>query len=154
MSKAIKKFFAGFIVYFLIGTGVLSGLASISGCATLRDNPDATELVVSQVVTRYIDEAAPSARATRAQRIHDVVTEVEKFASGESVTIAQFAALALSAIPNDLSVPDRALATSVVNLLSRALSQRIGDGLLKPEDLVTVKQVLASVRFYASLYLR
>ena len=153
MTKAIKSFFARFILGFLVTVVLLSGAAVVmTGCATMKENSAATELVISQAVMRYIEEAQPAAREGRAQRIIDVVREVEKFASGDEVFIAQFVNVALAALPSDLSTPDRTLAVSLVNILGKALRDKLGEGFLKPDDLVVAREVLATARFYAAMY--
>lgn len=127
-------------------------LGAVPACQTLNEHSAAVQLIVSQAAMRYIETAAPTARAERAAKIIEVVAKVRTVASGEPVTIADLARLAISEIPSSLAPSDRALAVSIVNIAAQELQLKIGEGTIPADALVKVTAVLDAVRDAASIY--
>ena len=127
-------------------------ILTMGACATLRQHSAAVSLIVSQATMRYIEQAKPDERAARAARVLAVASDIEKVASGEPVTIAQLAQLALIAIPSNLAPSDRALAISIVSIAAQELQNKVGENVLSADQLVTVKEVVSAVASAASIY--
>lgn len=121
-------------------------------CASLQQHSAAVQLIVSQATMRYVESAAVAARAERAARVIAVAKQIEQVASGEPVTITQLANLALTAIPSNLELSDRALAISIVQIAAQELSNKVGEGVLSAEQLVTVKEIVQAIRGAAEIY--
>lgn len=137
---------------FLIASIFTIMLGTVPACQTLNEHSAAVQLIVSQAAMRYIEQAAPTARAERAAKIIEVVAKVRAVASGEPVTIADLARLAISEIPSSLAPSDRALAVSIVNIAAQELQLKIGEGTIPADALVKVTAVLDAVRDAASIY--
>jgi hypothetical protein len=143
----MNKFYLKFVATFLVGVSVLTG-----ACATLDQHSAAVQLIVSQATMRYLESASPITRVERAANIVRITVDIERVASGEPITISSLAQLALSAIPSNLPPSDRALAISIVQIAAQELQNKIGEQVLKPDQLVTVKAVVEAIRQAASIY--
>lgn len=149
----MKKFYLAFVLSFLGCVCGVSALSAFTGCATLRDHSATVNLVISQAVLRYIDEAPPALRNTRAAEVLKVVSQIEKLTDGDEITVTELAAVAASYVPDSLSVADRQLALGVINIASQELRKRIGEGVLKPDQLSSVRDMLQAIRDAANIYI-
>lgn len=121
-------------------------LASISGCTTLKQNPQSAGLVVKYATLKFVEKAGDAeAQAARAVRVRIVAEDVQKFATGESVTIAALEAAVRARLPADLSPADRFLVDGLIIAVMQELQERVGAGLLSSEQLLEVKQVIGWV---------
>lgn len=142
----MKSFYLKFVACFL------STVALASGCAALKEHSAAVQLIVSQATMRYVESASPLARVERATNIVRIAIEIERVASAEAVTIAQLAQLAVASIPASLPPSDRALALSIIQIAAQELQLKVGENILSPDQLVTVKAVVEAIRQAASIY--
>lgn len=124
----------------------------LMACAALQQHSAAVQLIVSQATMRYVESTAIPGRVERAARVISVAKQIEQVASAEPVTIAQLAQLALAAIPSNLEPSDRALATSIVQIAAQELSNKVGEGVLSADKLVTVKEIVQAIRGAAEIY--
>lgn len=141
----MKTFYTKFVASYL-------AFVALAGCAALSQHSAAVQLIVSQATMRYIEQAPVPERAARAARVIEVAKKIESVASGEPVTISQLAALALNAIPSNLPPSDRALAVSVIQIAAQELSNKVGEGVISAEQLVTVKAVVQAIADAAEIY--
>ena len=151
--KFHQRFYLRFLGFFasavLVG-GIIA--SSMSGCAALTQHSAAVELIVSQAAMRYIEGAAPLARVDRARRVVAIAEKILPLVSSDKVTVEQLASIALAAIPSDLSPADRALALSVINIAAQELRNKVGEGVLAADAVVTVKGVITSIENAALVY--
>lgn len=131
---------------------LIMAYAPLQGCATLTQHSAAVELIVSQATLRYIESAPQATRGVRAAKIIAIADQVSQIASGEPVTIADLAHLALEAIPAALTESDRALAVSVISIAAQELQNKIGENVLTADQQVSVKQVIDAIRNAARIY--
>lgn len=118
----------------------------LSGCA---GNPTVAKelgyrIVTRQAIQRYIWEAGTDEkRAARADRIRIAATALRGLASGDAVTVGQLRAAAYAEIDrHNLIPPDRDLLRVVVDGVSESLLKDVGAGVLDPDRLVRVTEVL------------
>lgn len=151
----MKKFYIRFVASFLGLVGLSSGVAltTLNGCAVFEKHSATVSLVVSQATMRYIESKPASARVATATKIISISAQIETAASGDSITIAQLASLALAAIPSNLPPSDRALAVSIVSIAAQELQNKVGENVLTADQLVSVREVIAAVKFAASTYI-
>lgn len=117
-------------------------LIVLSGCATFEKHEPTARLVTQYAVLKYAERLPEESRATRIERIKSIAAEVKALTSGEtSLSLLQ---LAVSAQLDKagLSPADRLLADGLVQIIGAELQQRIGDGVLSPEQLVQVSEVM------------
>ena len=132
--------------------------AALTGCRAPGEQPSAertlaAQLVVRQATLRYI-EAAP-VPAARAAAVHAVVGRVLAVAEADETTLSALEVSARALVPWDaLSPADRDLLDLLITAISQRLTERIGEGVLDPEDRVAVIEVLHWVQAAASLYQR
>jgi len=135
----------------LLAVCLLSAGFALGAVACKSDSTIAAHLAVSYATAKYIEKGGAGAPA-RAQRVIDVADAIEAAATGESVTIAALKALVLAKLPGSLSPADRVLANALIDAVLAELEARIGDGVLKPDQLVKVREVLKWVREGASQF--
>jgi hypothetical protein len=120
--------------------------ATLPACKTIDQHQASASLVVKYATMKVIEQAgATDAQFARATRIRSIAADVEKFAGGEAVTIAALEAAVRAQLPSDLSPADRFLADALVQSVVQELQARVGSGLLNPEQLLQVRQVLGWV---------
>lgn len=125
---------------------IVNFVASVLGCVSLAacksDQTIAAHLAVSYATAKYIEKDGPTNYVQRATRVRAVVDLVASAAAGESVTVDQLKAYVVSKLPPDLSPADKLLATQLISIASEELQLRVGAGVIPPDKLVKVKQVL------------
>ena len=115
---------------------------SLMGCESMQRSPAMTQLVVNQVIGRYIQTADDWPE--KALRVERVLTSVQDAASGELVTVTVLKQVVLDHIgSSDLTPVDSQLAIDATGLVGFELERLVGDGVLDPDDTVTVRQFLA-----------
>jgi hypothetical protein len=124
---------------------MLAGLVlafSLTACQTVESKPMAARLAVT-VATLKVIEADKTDQAARAQRVAAVARDAQKLLDGEQVTLGAIQAAVKARLDSsELSPSDRILADTLVVMISDELRARIGDGLLSPEQRLTVSTVL------------
>ena len=126
----------------------------LAGCAMLEENPASVGLAVQVATMKVIEENEPEHRDERAERILAMAGEARTFLDLEEVTIpALRAAIDARLAELELEPSDRALADLLVDAIAYELEERLGEGILSPEDRETVSRVLSSVETAARIYL-
>lgn len=124
------------------------GLAGFSGCTTpLKSDPakeTAVKIFTQYAVAKYLEDSGSDfARAKRADNIRAVGGDLLQVASGDEVTLPFLKMKAATEIAKLTESPaDRLLAMNLLDVIVAELSARIGDGLLQPDQLVTVRSVI------------
>lgn len=125
--------------------------ASLAGCSVYERNPDVANLAIKYATMKVIDAAAdPSAKA---ERIVEVVQTAIDVTADEAVLISAIEQAVRNAVDWDsLARPDALLAHELINVVSDRLQERVGEGLISGERLITVREVLDSVIEAAEFY--
>lgn len=137
--------------------GVLAGLLALlvlTGCTTLRTQPTTSGLVVTYATAKVIEVGETAeARLERAERIKAIAGEARTWLAGEGVTIEFLEAAALARLAKlSLSPADAMLANALVQVAVQELRVKIGAGVIPPDKLVTVNQLLGWIESAAALY--
>lgn len=138
-------------------------VAILNGCATYGGRPVhlspgsqlLAEVAVEYATGKVIEaKSNPAERIQRAARIKSVALAIQSAATGDTTTVGSLAALAESYIADlKLQPSDLLLAHTLVNAVVAELNARIQGGILKPDDLLVVKQVLGWVLLATEPYL-
>ena len=128
---------------FLACIGSMILFATIAGCTFLRDNQTGLKMSAQYVTLKILENSSDGMRATRAANIVNVSTALQSVATGEAVTIPDLKLYAFKELGKlHLSPADQFLANTLIDAVSAELLKRIGDGIVKPDDKVFVKEVL------------
>ena len=128
----------------------------LAGCPWTK--PDSTEGQVAKIavqygVAKYIGKVPEGERSARAQRIAAVVDAVEAAARGSEAVHVQLLQQAIwKNLPSDLKPEDRVAVSALVEIVMAELSARLGDGLLKEDQLLAVSAVASWVKQACELY--
>jgi hypothetical protein len=121
-------------------------VVTVAGCKSLP-HETTIRVAVSYAVAKYIEKAGPTGQVERARRVLAVVEGVEGWLLGDrDVTVAELRAYVAGNVPTTLSAADRALAFTVIDVAVQALQERMGDGVLPPDQKVRVRAVLEWIR--------
>lgn len=129
-------------------------LLSACGSLSLNTGSASTKLVVQVATMKYIErEDLPAERAARAAEITRGVDAVSVMLDMEGVTVADLKAKALERIAAaDLEASDKLALTALVDMINVELDEEVGDGVISPDQRVTVNAVLSWVKQAASFY--
>lgn len=144
----MKTFLKGFALACLLAIG--AGCASTGG--VVERNSAAAQLIVKVAAMKYIEQAAPVARAARAQRVVSSVAVVLEVAKGEPITLQRLAQVAAEQLPANLAPSDRTLALALISVAQAELQNRIGVGSLQSDTLLKLSEVLTWISDAAVLY--
>lgn len=139
----MKTFLQRFFTALIASAFILVFIFGAMGCKTSETT--VARLAVSYATAKYIEKAGPSGTLERVRQIRATLDELEKVATGEAVTIDALKVYLSQRLQN-LSPADRALATTLVDIAVSELSARVGTGVLKPDQLVKVREVISWVR--------
>lgn len=123
----------------------------LSGCATLGQATNTSKLVV-QVATMKVIEAQPD-RAARAAKVLEITADAQKLIDMNGLTVGLLKTAVQDRLAaQNLEPSDRLLANLLVDAVVTDLAAKVGDGLIPPDQLVTVNQVLGWVADAAAFY--
>ena len=132
---------------------VLFAFAFLAGCAaleTVERSPLVAQLTVQQATLRVIDE--DPAKATR---VLEISGQVREMIAVDSVTVALLDDFIRVQIDwQRLSLADAQLLMLLLDGLRTRLAERMGDGLLRPEQKVSISRVIDWVDESAMLVIR
>jgi hypothetical protein len=118
-------------------------LLTLTACATLKDNELLAQAGVQYATAKFVRSAGDEAEQTaRAGRIRTISGELRKVVGTEAVSVPALQAAVQKYIPTDLKPEDRVLVNLLVAAVVQELERRIGDQLLKPDQLLVVNSVL------------
>ena len=125
-------------------------LGALTGCKPQEQL--AAKISVQYAVGKYIEHQPQDARAETAKRISATVEVVSELASNESTTVDALRAYVAQRLGDKLSPADKLLAGAIIDAAAVELKARVGDGVLKPDQLVKVREVLTWVAEAAAAY--
>lgn len=124
---------------------------TLPGCATLEEQEPAAKATIQFVVMNEIEQS--SDRAAKAKSIAAIAGEATVMLDVESVTLPELKTKIMQRLAERDLEPSRMLAASfLVDAVGQEIQKRIGEGILSPEDKVTVNKVLSWVEEAASFY--
>ena len=113
----------------------------LAGCATDGSGPPSKlteQLVIQYAVLKVLDNDPE-----RAQRIGEIARDAKTFLNGNAVTIGALQAAVHDKIDwTKLDAADTLLVNALLAEVDRELVIRVGDGVLNPDALVQVNEVL------------
>lgn len=132
---------AAFVAVFLGG--------ALVGCK--QSEQVASRIGLQYAVGKYIEKQAPAERVEKARKILAAVETLDQLAGSDATTVDALRAYIAQRL-GDLSPADRIAVGNLIDLASAALKERVGDGVLKPDDVLKVRDVLSWVREAAGAY--
>jgi hypothetical protein len=118
-------------------------LLILVSCATLKDNELLAQAGVQYAAAKFVRAAGDEpAQMKRAERIRTISAELRKVVGEEAVSVPALQAAVQKYIPEDLNPEDRVLVNLLVAAVVQELERRIGDQLLRPDQLLVVNSVL------------
>lgn len=115
----------------------------LTACATLKDNELLAQAGVQYATAKFVRSAGNEpAQTSRAERIRTISGELRKVVGTEAVSVPALQAAVQKYIPPDLKPEDRVLVNLLVAAVVQELERRIGDQLLRPDQLLVVNSVL------------
>ncbi len=121
-------------------------LVILTACQTLRDNQILAQAGVQYATAKLVRAAGdPSAQSARGARIRAISSELRKVVGTESVSVPALQAAVQRYIPASLKPEDRVLVNLLIAAVVQELEHRIGDQLMRPDQLLVVTQVLTWV---------
>lgn len=103
------------------------------------------KIAVQYGVLRYLGDRPLERRQHSAERIRGIVTEVVALAGNEAASIGFLKAELLQRLPSDLSPEDRFAVSSLIDIVMSMLQEKVGEGLLKPDQILAVQTIGAWV---------
>lgn len=122
---------------------------ALQGCKS--SEKVATRIGLQYAVGKYIEKQAPESRVEKARAILDAVKVLEELAGRDSTTVDALRAYIAQRLEH-LSPADRIAVGNLIDLASEALKERVGDGVLKPDDVLVVRDVLSWIDEAATAY--
>lgn len=147
MRKFLQRFFTAFASVAMLAVFVLGAL---TGCKPQEQL--AAKIAVQYAVGKYVEHQPQDARAETAARIAKTVELVSGLAENEQVTVDALRAYVAQRLGDKLSPSDKLLAGAIIDAAAVELKARVGDGVLKPDQLVKVREVLSWVAEAAAAY--
>lgn len=115
----------------------------VTACTTLKDHEVLAQAGVQYAAAKFVRAAGDeTAQTQRAERIRTISAELRKVVGSESVSVPGLQAAVQKYIPADLKPEDRVLVNLLVAAVVRELEKRIGDQVLRPDQLLVVNSVL------------
>lgn len=126
----------------------------LPGCASLSTGNSQQSKIVVQLGTMKAIEADKDHAGERALKVREIAKEAKTFLDGNDVSVSMLAGAVSARLAGiDLAPSDRVLAAALVDAVVSEIDVRVGEGLLSPDERMTVSQVLDWVidatEFYA-----
>lgn len=145
--KVIKGFFVT-----LVGLAFLAVFfaGALTGCKP--ESQLAARVAVQYAVGKFIEKQSPLDKVEKVRRIVATAKLVSDMCANESVTIDSLRAYVAQRLADRLSPADRLLAGAIIDAAAIELKARVGEGVLKPDQLFRVREVLSWVAEAATAY--
>jgi hypothetical protein len=133
---------------------IVTALAVLAGCESLKEHDTAAAIAVQYATAKVIESGSTAEeRSEKAARIRDIAREARTWLAGEAVSIEYLQSAAMARVAKlDLSPADRVLANALVQTAVVELHRKVGDGVIPPERLVTVNELLGWIIQATDLY--
>lgn len=139
----MRQFFSDYF-YLASAMLVVAVVGLLTGCAMLRSQPDLARTGITLATAKFIENSSnPVARAQNIKRIAETTLALAGENPESTVLLLQQAVM--SQLPATLSPVDRAIAGELIRAVAAELAARVGGGVIAPDKLVSVKQVLQAV---------
>lgn len=116
--------------------------AGLVACQSIQTERTSARLAVT-VATLKVIEADKDNQVERAAKVATIARDAQKLLDGDDVTLTALQTAVKTRLDAaELAPSDRLLADALVAMLADELRARLGDGLLNPEQRVTVSTVL------------
>lgn len=142
-----QRFFTAFVAVFFLLVFVLGALTACKPSEQV-----ASKIAVQYAVGKYVERQPQDARAETASRISATANLVAGLVENDSVTVDSLRAYVAQRLGDKLSPADKLLAGAIIDAAAVELKSRIGDGVIKPEARVQVREVLGWVTEAAAAY--
>jgi len=138
----------------LMVSALAAAAVMCASCATLEANPNTVTLVTEYAVAKVIEVGKTSEeRLTRATRIKKIAGDAQTWLNGEGVTIDILQIAAQVQIEKlNLDVADTILANALVQTIVQDLQKKIGAGVIPPDKLTKVNELLGWVVTACTMY--
>lgn len=118
--------------------------AALAACMTLHDNPVIAQAGVQVASARFVRSAGDAEhQAKRKERVKAIAGEIQSLARNQMATVDFLHTAVNQRLPADLNPEDRVLVELLISAVVQELQKRVGDGVLDPERLMQLDQVLA-----------
>lgn len=133
----------GFARVSMLAVIALLSALMLAGCKSIEERPATAKLVTQYAVLKFAEQSSADKRAVRIEHVRRIAADVKAIAAGEPVSLALLKGAAFSEISKlQLSPADTLLAHALVDLIAEEIALRVGDGVLSPDQLVQVAQVM------------
>lgn len=142
----MKKLLVGFLSAMFVG---VFALGALQGCKS--SEKVATRIALQYGVGKYLDKQSPESRVEKARAVVEAVRVLNELAGADVTTVDALRAYIATRI-SDLPPTDRRALGDVIDLATEVLKERVGSGVLNPEGVLVVRDVLSWVDEVAASY--
>lgn len=116
---------------------------SMLGCATLEKSPNTAKLVTQYAVMKFAEQSSDERRVERIANVRKIAEDVKSLAANQTVSVPGLQAAVMAQVAKlGLSPADSFLASALVQVVADELAAKIGDGVISPEKMLVVSQVM------------
>lgn len=127
---------------------------TLAACEALQTHEATAQIVVQYATAKYVENSSEAKRAERKAEVIRIATDLKEAAGGEGVSLVFLRErLAAELQKRGISGADLVAINGLVNLVSTEIEKRITDGVLDPNEVVQVREVLQWVIDAAGLVL-
>lgn len=113
------------------------------GCATLEKSPNTAKLVTQYAVMKFAEQSSDERRVERIANVRKIAEDVKSLAANQTVSVPGLQAAVMAQVAKlGLSPADSFLASALVQVVADELAAKIGDGVISPEKMLVVSQVM------------
>lgn len=124
---------------------------SIGGCGTVQKHQLLSSAIIQSATLRAIEGSGDL--EAKAQQIIEATEDARVMMDMQGVTLADLATRMVDRIDtSDMPLSEKTLLKGVVGAVTMSVNARIGEGILDPEDKVTLNQVLDWIAIAAQAY--
>lgn len=132
----------GASIAFVTSLLILTTLA-LASCATLKENDGTVKLSVQYAVIKLAEQSSSDKRVSRLNNIKQTALAAKALAANDQTTvIALRNSIAAQIAQLNLSPADALLANALADFIAEEIRDRIGEGILKPDDAVFIGNVM------------
>jgi hypothetical protein len=125
---------------------------TLAACAALQENKATAQLVIQYATVKLLEETPEAKRADRQAEIIRIATDLRSLAGNDGVTLLFLRERLNQELQKHVHSPADLLAINgLVNIASAEIEKRIQGGLLDPDEVVQVREVLQWVIDAAAL---
>lgn len=130
------------------------GLFALTGCGVVpvgTDGSDRTRFEVEAATVLLLEQSSQPAK--RAAEVVESIDRLQTLLTDQSTTVGDLRSALLKRVAErDLSPGEKALALQIVGRIAENVELKVGKGLLSPDAIVSINQVLGWAENMAALY--